>query len=127
MWPNPQESPDLVTFTKEILNGKLLFLCSALLSARIFLSKENKCALFAFLLRLCVTQKALQLSYYFFLSLLFFFLAAFFGQTFHDFLLKKRAIKIGLISLDTLKEACVKIVPSVVIHETCGTWHAYSW
>ena len=28
MWPNPQETADLVTFTKEILNGKLYFLCS---------------------------------------------------------------------------------------------------
>ena len=26
MWPNPQETADLVTFTKEILNGKLHFL-----------------------------------------------------------------------------------------------------
>ena len=28
MWPNPQETPNLVTFTKEILNGKLHFLCN---------------------------------------------------------------------------------------------------
>ena len=28
MWPNPQFPVDLVTFTKEILNGKLHFLCS---------------------------------------------------------------------------------------------------
>ena len=27
MWPNPQETADLVTFTEEILNGKLHFLC----------------------------------------------------------------------------------------------------
>ena len=27
MWPNPQETADLVTFTEEILNGKLYFLC----------------------------------------------------------------------------------------------------
>ena len=27
MWPNPQEIADLVTFTGEILNGKLYFLC----------------------------------------------------------------------------------------------------
>ena len=27
MWPNP-ETADLVTFTEEILNGKLQFLCS---------------------------------------------------------------------------------------------------
>ena len=28
MWPNPQFPVDLVTFTEEILNGKLHFLCS---------------------------------------------------------------------------------------------------
>ena len=28
MWPNLQETADLVTFTEEILNGKLRFLCS---------------------------------------------------------------------------------------------------
>ena len=28
MWPNPQETADLVTYTEEILNGKLEFLCS---------------------------------------------------------------------------------------------------
>ena len=28
MWPNPQEAADLVTFTDEILNGKLHFVCS---------------------------------------------------------------------------------------------------
>ena len=29
MWSNPNETADLVTFTEEILNGKLLFLCSS--------------------------------------------------------------------------------------------------
>ena len=28
MWPNPQETAGLVTFTEEILNRKLHFLCS---------------------------------------------------------------------------------------------------
>ena len=28
MWPNPQETADLVTFTEEIFNGKLNFLYS---------------------------------------------------------------------------------------------------
>ena len=28
MWPNPQYPEDLVTFTEEIFNGKLYFLCS---------------------------------------------------------------------------------------------------
>ena len=31
MWPNPQETPDLVTFNEEILNRKLHFLCSVLI------------------------------------------------------------------------------------------------
>ena len=31
MWPNPQETADLVTFTEEILNEKLHFLCSVML------------------------------------------------------------------------------------------------
>ena len=31
MWPNPQETADLVTFTEEIPNGKLHFLCSVTL------------------------------------------------------------------------------------------------
>ena len=29
MWPNPQFSADLVTFTEKILDEKLQFLCSA--------------------------------------------------------------------------------------------------
>ena len=28
MWPNPQETADLVTFTEEVLNGNLHFLCA---------------------------------------------------------------------------------------------------
>ena len=34
MWPNPQETADLVTFTEEIPNGKLHFLCSAAIRLR---------------------------------------------------------------------------------------------
>ena len=30
MWPNPQETAYLVTFTEKIPNGKLHFLCSAI-------------------------------------------------------------------------------------------------
>ena len=33
MWPNPQETADLVTFTKEILNGQLHFLCTHLIES----------------------------------------------------------------------------------------------
>ena len=32
MWPNPQETADLVTFTEEIFKGKLHFLCSVSLA-----------------------------------------------------------------------------------------------
>ena len=32
MWPNPQFPADFVKFTAEILNGKLHFLCSAILN-----------------------------------------------------------------------------------------------
>ena len=39
MWPDPQETADLVLFTKEILNCKLLFLCSVL--SIIFREKMN--------------------------------------------------------------------------------------
>ena len=28
MWPNPQETADLVTYTEKIINAKLHFLCS---------------------------------------------------------------------------------------------------
>ena len=28
MWPNPQETADMVTFTEDVPNGKLHFLCS---------------------------------------------------------------------------------------------------
>ena len=38
MWPNPQLPADLVTFTEEILNGKLHFLCSGCYYMSIFYS-----------------------------------------------------------------------------------------
>ena len=34
MWPNPQETADLVKFTEETLNGKLHFLCSQVVGLR---------------------------------------------------------------------------------------------
>ena len=34
MWPNPQETADLATFTEEILNRKLCFLCSVFVFLR---------------------------------------------------------------------------------------------
>ena len=39
MWPNPHESTDLVAFTDEILNGKLVqcFLQSSVLGPLVFL------------------------------------------------------------------------------------------
>ena len=32
MWPNPEETADLVTVTEEILNGKFHFLCSEVIT-----------------------------------------------------------------------------------------------
>ena len=43
MWPNPQETADLVIFTEEILNGKLHFLCSELFQE----ADIGECGLFA--------------------------------------------------------------------------------
>ena len=40
MWTNPQETVDLVTFTEEILNRKLHFLCSASSILICFLKKN---------------------------------------------------------------------------------------
>ena len=40
MWPNPQYPADLVTFTEEILNGKLHFSCSECPIKRIQLGKQ---------------------------------------------------------------------------------------
>ena len=42
MWPNPQFIADLVTFTQEILNGKLHFLCSESQSAINTLSQNSR-------------------------------------------------------------------------------------
>ena len=39
MWPNPQVTRDLIKLTKEILNGKLHFMCSDIIS---FESEEKK-------------------------------------------------------------------------------------
>ena len=36
MWPSLQETADLVTFTEEILKGKLHFLCSEFFLTRCF-------------------------------------------------------------------------------------------
>ena len=41
MWPNPQESVDLVTFTEDILNKKLYFLC------RVFFKPFNPLSTFS--------------------------------------------------------------------------------
>ena len=34
MWPNPQETADLVTFTEEIFNGKIHILSSETIESR---------------------------------------------------------------------------------------------
>ena len=41
MWPNPQFPADLVTFTKEILNGKLHFSCSGTCSVYLLLTFQQ--------------------------------------------------------------------------------------
>ena len=33
MWPNPQETADLVTFTEETLNEKIHFLCAVFIDS----------------------------------------------------------------------------------------------
>ena len=42
MWPNPQETADLVTFTEEILNRKLHFLCSECLAVKVIIESAVK-------------------------------------------------------------------------------------
>ena len=42
MLPNPQETEDLVTFTEEILNEKLHYLCSVILHENHRIIKDNK-------------------------------------------------------------------------------------
>ena len=41
MWPNPQETAELVTFTEEILNGNLHILCSVIYLSRSVYSLIN--------------------------------------------------------------------------------------
>ena len=48
MWPNPQKAMDLVTFTKEILNGKLHFLCSDNISINDLILLFEKTDIFIF-------------------------------------------------------------------------------
>ena len=43
MWLNPQETADFVTFTGEILNGKLHFLCSACTQCLFYYSEQITC------------------------------------------------------------------------------------
>ena len=43
MWPNPLETADLVTFTEEILNGKLHFFVQWVVVNFILIEKESKC------------------------------------------------------------------------------------
>ena len=42
MWTKPQETADLPTFTEEILNGKLDFLCSAGVIGRRYQKKPTQ-------------------------------------------------------------------------------------
>ena len=59
--PNPLETTDLVTFTEEILNGKLHFLCSVcFISFKIFVLKT--------------TSMYFDLTYYYYTNLYMFLL-----------------------------------------------------
>ena len=49
MWPNSQETADLVTFTKEIRNGKRHFLSSDWNSTNIYLQLHNMLFIYNFL------------------------------------------------------------------------------
>ena len=50
MWPNPQETADLVTFTEEILNRKLSFFCSVSMSLQNANIQSNIVCDFGFIL-----------------------------------------------------------------------------
>ena len=42
MWPNPQFSADLVTFTEEILNEKFHFLCSSICDLDLYRAQKTR-------------------------------------------------------------------------------------
>ena len=52
MWLNPQFPADLVTFTEDILNGKLYFLCSVIYAVQNNVTTKCKQALHMCLLRI---------------------------------------------------------------------------
>ena len=57
MWTNLQKTADLVTFTEEVLNGKLQFLCSVYPGKFIPRKRENQPRKFTF------SQKPMSLKY----------------------------------------------------------------
>ena len=64
MWPNPQETVDLVTYTEEILNGKLHCLCSVVICYdRWVLSQGHKNYLKDFFTFFAVGEQFLQSAY----------------------------------------------------------------
>ena len=78
------------------------------------------------LLCLCVTQKALQLPFFF--VLLYFYLLSIFGETVKSFLANVLALVIKKAcdqdlthSLGRPKGIFVNIFPKVVIRDACGT------
>ena len=76
------------------------------------------------LLHLCVTWKALQLPSFFFS---FSFSSVFLDQLFNNILtlVTNETFDQNLThSFDTAKGNSTKIVPEVVIRDTCGTWHS---
>ena len=61
MRPNPQETADLVTFTEEIRNGKLHFLCGVFFSGKTKLVTHPPLFLSKFELKLASAQIHLYL------------------------------------------------------------------
>ena len=57
MWPNLQKTLDLVSFTEEIINGKLHFLCSVYPGKFIPRKRENQPRMFNF------SHKSMSLKY----------------------------------------------------------------
>ena len=64
MWTSPQETVDLVSFTEEILNGKLQFLCSDWKNMLEILWKFTTRQKILFWIQLFVFHFTLKNSYY---------------------------------------------------------------
>ena len=60
MWPNPQETADLVTLTEKILNGKLNFVCSVGFAKTLRQAQLVRCTHICFFDQIGKTMKKLQ-------------------------------------------------------------------